>query len=250
MILTHLLVFFLSTSTGFPVVETTATTDGTTASTSAVVNLPASIASGDLLVMLHRAAGAGALSWPAGWTQLAQSTADGSDDVTGVAYRAASGSEGATATVTQGNVKFANLCYRISNAANPATQPPEINTAVTSASDIPNPGSLTPTGGAKDYLWLWMGGITGSGTWPPSAGDPANYTDPIQANTGSADTNPDNCEVFSVRRVLNAVSEDPPLWDLNSSDFWTAWTVAVHPPGGAVASKITLFMALDRRRRV
>ncbi len=212
----------------FPAVQTTATTNGTTATASATVNLPAGIVAGDLLLVLHRCAVAGALGFPIGWTELKDASVDAADDQQGLAYRQADGSEGASITVTQGNGKFASIAYRISGAEDPATQAPEVSADATGASTIPDPATLTPTGGAKDYLWLLLGGWEGEQTSPP-AGNPTNYANPLGADSGIAAAITTNCRVASAGRSLNAASEDPPSWTISVSDDWTAWTLAIHP---------------------
>ena len=197
------------------------------ASTTATVTLADDLGSavGDLLIVGHRAAGAGALTWPANWDVLAaDTTADASDDVTGIRYRLDDGSLGATMQITQGLVKSGSVCYRIRRHADPASQPPEISTEVTGNSATPNPGNLTMTGGAKNYLMLFMAGMAD----PTSGGTlPTGYT--IQVS--GAPLSPNHCIFMSARRYLNAASEDPPVWTKLSSEPWTAWVIAVHPSG-------------------
>ena len=212
----------------FPIVQTSATTNGTTASATATVNLPTGIVSGETLVGILRTAVAGAHGWPAGWTELFDSTADASDDNTSCAWRKADGTEGATISVSQGNGKYAAIVYRISGATDPTVTPPEFAALATGTSATPDPGALSPTGGAKDYLWLWLGGWEGEQTSPP-AGTPTNYTDALGASSGVAGAITTNCRVASARRNLNAASEDPPFWSISVSDDWTATVVALHP---------------------
>lgn len=224
----------------FPIVETTNTTNGTGASASPVVNLPTGIVSGDLLIVLFRTAiGTAGVGWPTGWTELVESTADASDDAIAIGYRLADGTEGATITLTTSSAKFAAVAYRISGAEEPATQAPQNSAAVTGTSATPDPGSLSPTGGAKDYLWLWMGGWEAEQTSPP-AGNPTNYTNPIGANSGTAGVIATNCRVASAIRSLNAVTEDPGSWTISASDDWTAFTVAVHPSSVPTISTATM----------
>jgi len=218
----------------FPVIATTNTTNGTTATTSAVVNMPASIAAGDLLLVLHRSAvGTAAHSDGGGtWTNLFNDNSDASDDRISLWYKVAAG--GDSLTITQTSSKFASIAWRITGAANPATQAPQFATLVTGSSTTPDPGSLTPTGGAKDYLWLWMGGWEGEQTSPP-AGNPTDYADSILgANSGTGGAITTNCRVASAARSFNAVSQDPGSWTISVTDDWTATVVAIHPAPPAV----------------
>jgi hypothetical protein len=215
----------------FPAVAATNFTNGTTAGTSVTVNLPSPIHAGELLVSLHRVASTGAIGWPTGWNELVESTADASDDVTAVAWKAATGTEGATMTVTQGNFKFANVCLCISAAIDPGSRPPEINTAATGTSLNPDSTSLTPTGGAKDYLWIALAAWEGESATSPLT-QPSGYGTPIQANSGGAGVVTTNCRAVAATRTNNAASEDPGQWVFDpTADDWTAWTMAVHPPG-------------------
>lgn len=221
----------------FPAVAATNTTAGSTASASAVVNLPTGIVSGNLLLVLHRSAvgtDSHAVSG-GGWTNLFNNAADASDDRISLWYRQADGTEGATITITQTSSKFASLAWRVTGHEDPATQAPEFATLVVGTSATPNPGSLSPTGGAKDYLWLWMGGWEGEQASPP-VGSPVNYSSPIGANSGTAGVVATNCRVASAERILNSVSEDPGAWTISVSDDWTATVVAVHPAPPAPAA--------------
>jgi hypothetical protein len=212
----------------FPQVAGTATTNGSTAATDKVCNLPSGIASGNLLLLVLRSAAADTHTTPSGWTALFANETDASGgDITSCWYRVASGTEGTTVTVNgTASTKFASLAYRI--AAHDSTTPPAVSTRATGTSTTPNPPALTPGGGAQDYLWLWMGGWQGEQTSPP-AGTPTNYTDPIGASSGTAGSTSTNCRVASARRTLTAASEDPPAWTISVSDVWRAWTVAVFP---------------------
>jgi len=216
----------------FPSVASTATTSGTTATTSAVVNLPASITAGQSLLVLIRSSAGGATTFPAGWTKIVDDDSDASDgsDRTALAWRRADGTEGATITVTLGNSgRFAAIAWRITGARNPELSPPEVSNVTTGVSTSPNPGSLTPTGGAQDYLWFWMGGWEGIQTSPP-ASNPVNYSsDILGADSGTIGGIVGNVRVASATRQLNATTEDPGSWTISSSDDWTAVTVAIYP---------------------
>lgn len=225
----------------FPSITGTAGTNGTTATTNPVVNLPASIVSGETLVVLIRVAAAGAIGWPGGWTELFDDASDASDDQTAAAWRKADGTEGATITLSSANGKFAALAWRIAGAVDPTVTPPEFSVLAVGTSPNPNPGSLSPTGGAKDYLWLAVGGWEGEQTSPPGT-FPANYTlNQIGADSGTAAAVASNCRVAGGGRQLNAATEDPGTYTISVSDDWTATTIAIHP---AVAIDLVIQDAL------
>jgi hypothetical protein len=125
-------------------------------------------------------------------------------------------------------VLAAHNSYRIVGAADPAVQAPEaLSTAyITSGTSI-DPPSLTPTGGAKDYLWLAVSGWRGATL--TATGNPTNYTNAIEGNSGGTATT--GTRLRSLRRELNAASEDPSAFTLSAaSDRRLGVTIAVHPP--------------------
>ncbi len=210
-------------------------TNGSTATTSPVVNLPSSIVAGETLFILIRNAAGGTITFPnegTDWVQLFEDSSDASNDTIALAWRKASGSEGATVTLTFGTSgKFAALAWRVQGATDPTVRAPEFATLVTGSSDVPDPGSLSPTGGAKDYLWIWMGGWEGEQTSPPT-GNPTNYNlanSIAGADSGTVGAIATNCRVATAARQLNAVSENPLSWQISVSDDWTATVIAVHP---------------------
>lgn len=214
----------------FPTVAgTIATTNIGTAATSHTVNMPSGIQAGETIILLWRTSTAsGNTSLPAGdWTTIVDAALT---DRVGIAWREADGTEGSTITVgTVGSTKFAALCFRVSGAADPSTSPPQISTVATGSSTTPDPTTCTPTGGAKDYLWIWFGSWEGEQTSPP-AGNPTNYGSNIAgADTGTAGAVTANSRVAMATRELNAASEDPGSWTISASDDWAAYTIAVHP---------------------
>lgn len=215
----------------FPAIEAVGETNGSAAATNKVCNLPAGIVSGDLLILLLRAAGDDTHSTPTDWTPgPVNNKADASNDTQSIFYRVADGTEGGTVTVNgTASLKFAAICWRITGDDGTI----QWSADATGTSATPNPAALTPTGGAKDYLWLWTGGWEGEQTSPP-AGNPTNYSNPIGAGSGTGGAVATNCRVAGASRQLNAATEDPPSWTISVSDDWTAWTVAVPPAGGAL----------------
>lgn len=213
----------------FPVVESTATTGRTAAETTSPITYPATVSPNALLVAIVRVTVAGAIGWPVEWTELVEDSSDASDDVTAIAYRVADGTEdGLTFNVTHGSGKLAGIVYSITGAADPAVQAPQLSTVATGTSASPDPTGLTPTGGAKDYLWLWLGVWEGEQTSPPT-GNPTNYSTPLGASTGTGGAITTNCRVASAQRSVNQSTEDPGLWTISVSDDWSAWVMAVHP---------------------
>ena len=217
----------------FPSIAATSTTLRSVAETTSPVNLPTGIVSGNLLLVFVRAAAAGAVGWPAGWTELFEDASDASDDVTALAWRKADGTEGATIDVTHGSAKLAALSWRITGAEDPAIQAPQFSTVATGTSTAPDSSSLSPTGGAKDYLWLALAAYEGEQSLTPTY--PTNYSsNQLTVGTGTGGAIATNCRVSGSNRTNNAASEDPGAYTISVSDDWSAWTVAIHPFSGYV----------------
>lgn len=208
----------------FPTVGATNTYGESSTSTSHAVSLPASISSGDLLVVFtqSQSSATGSIS---GWSVLYQSGYL-SEGNAACFYKTATGSEGATATVTtSGSVKLSATTYRISAGTWSGT--PEASTQTTGVSNaVPNPGSLSPSWGKQDTLWLAVAHFDGNGSTVSSY--PTNYTNGINGvATGAAS----GC-TGSAQRQLNATSEDPGNFVMSISADWAAYTVGIRPLSG------------------
>ena len=208
-----------------PTVEAT-NTSNQSPRTSHTVNLPASIAAGDLLLALFSQDGSAAneTTWPAGWTEMFDVLGGDDTNVFSAAYRQADGDEGVSITVTTTNsVGSGHNTYRISGAENPATRAPESATS-TATNAAPDPPNLTPTGGAKDYLWIAATGYNGGAD--PTTSAPTNYTNLIEGVHGGSGT-----DCSSGRRALNASSENPGTFTTTDDEaaLGSAATFAIHP---------------------
>lgn len=230
----------LPSAASFPSVAATNTSTTTSAATSHTVNLPSGIQSGELLISLitvYNDSGSTPIdvTWPGGWTEFFEQDATSSTLhlVTSGAYRQATGSEGSSITVTTNVGGYAgHNSYRITGAADPAVQPPEVSTTpyIDDPGTTIDPPSLSPTGGANNYLWLAVAGWRRSGR--TLVGSPTNYTNTLDANSGGGAP---GVHLVSARRQLNAASEDPGLFTVSAnSERKIGATIAVHPAGGLV----------------
>lgn len=208
-----------------------AATSGGTAATSHTVTLPSTISEKSLLMVFGRSAAAGAVSVSGGGWTLIQDSSDASDDVTFWGYRdaLADGAEdGSTISMAHGSAKFAAVTMSITGAERPANQAPESSTVAIGTTTTPNPTTVTPTGGAKDYLYLWFGGWDGEQTL--SKTQAANYTDRADVSTGTGGATTTNVQIKVTDRQVNAASEDPGTITLSVAPAgWTAWAIAIHP---------------------
>jgi hypothetical protein len=225
-----------------PAVAATNTTNITSAADPWTVNLPASISAGDLLIVLLRGNnGNAALAGgnpPSGWTALVNGeSSDASNDVTHVLYRWADGGEGTTLSVDlSSTAKGAAISYRITGAENPATQAPEVSTVAVDTGANADPGTVTPTGGSKDYLFLVFAGLDGE---TQTYTEPTSYSNLLQANSGTGGTPDTNVRVGAAERQLTASSEDPGAFTNSApSTGWTAYTIAIHPAAAAATASL------------
>jgi Concanavalin A-like lectin/glucanases superfamily len=208
-------------------------TNITTATTSTTVNLPSGIAAGDVLILFARVS-AGGLNVPAGWTALINVDAsDASDDQTSVLYRKADGSEGTTLNVTlNASAKGAVVVWRITGAADPATQAPQASSLAlfTTAANAALPPSISPTGGSKDYLFLILAGLDGE-TQTFTA--PSGYSNLVSANSGTGAAAASNDVIAGASRQATTATETPGASFLHAgaSSGGNAITVAIHPSG-------------------
>lgn len=195
------------------------------------VSLPSNISSGDLLIVFFSSDGNVTVDWSGtGFTEI-DGTSEGSVTLS-TAYKQATGSEGATITVgTDGSERSAHAAYRITGHEDPSTQAPEIDTPGTGADEYPDPASTTPTGGAKDYLWIAVHGRDRNRTL-------SNYVTGFslgQLDSVGGGSNSAGVSVCSLQE--NGSNKDPGTFTIGSSDGWVAHTVAIHPVGGAAAVK-------------
>lgn len=216
----------------FPSIRSQANTDGTGATATPVVNLPATIRAGDTILVIHRCAVAGAIGWPdASWNELFDGSPDGSDDQFAAAWKKADGTEGPTITLSQTSGKFCSLSFSIRDAADPTLRAPELSTVATGTTpNEPDATTCTPTGGAKDYLWLTFFGMEGEQTGITAY--PTNYTlgQSGLANSGTGGAVTTNVTAAGAARQANAASENAGVWDVTGTiDDWSAYTIAFHP---------------------
>jgi CheY-like chemotaxis protein len=217
----------------FPAVQATNTSGETTDTTSHTVSMPANINAGDLLIVFFSCDGVETVTWPTGdgWASIFHDTNLMTLDI---GYKIADGTEGATITVTTGTTEqSAHISYRITG--HDKSQAPEVSTGATGNSTAPNPDSLTPTGGAKDYLWI---AVEGNNNASAASAYPSNYTNGQTNAVGDSG----GANVAVARRELNASSEDPGTFT-TPSERWVACTVAVQPQSAATAVSLVSFTA-------
>jgi hypothetical protein len=196
--------------------------------------MPASIASGDIVVIWHRAAGAGTVTPPSSFTVLADNIAnDASDDIVELIYRVATGAEPATVTFGQGSVKFASTAWRISGGS--TSDPillgigPTVGTSTT-----PSGGTAGASSFGVDALWFALASWSGEQATPPTY--PGAYTlGRITANSSAAGAVATNCQAAGACQNLNSTAGTG-TWQYEISvapTGWTTWDLGLNPSTGA-----------------
>jgi poly(3-hydroxybutyrate) depolymerase len=163
--------------------------------------------------------------FPAGWTQQA-SVLNGS--VRYVIYsRVVDGTEGNSITVTTASARRSeHNVYRLARA-----QTLGFSTA-TGSSTTPDPPSVSPAAGARNYLWLASYG-SGRSDFVPTPVAPTDYLHIISGTSDAAL----GLRAASAWRNLNTATEDPGTFTGHSSAAdWIAATISVEAESVTVAA--------------
>lgn len=197
-----------------PVIATTNNGADGASGTSATVNLPASIAAGDLLI-IFAALSAGTSPSASGWTTFGFSKGF-------ILAKIAGGAEGASVSVSWTTTsKSAFYSMRITGSAGGSVAAC-MNAVFSSGTSVsPDPINNAPGWGALNILWIAM---YGTGTGATSA-FPPSYT-----NTQYNNSSGSNAQLGVASRNLNAISEDPGAFTTNPSQTWGALSLGIKPP--------------------
>jgi|SRR6185503_969716 len=209
-----------------PAVVTTNANSLTTPGTSYNMALPASIVADNLLLawVCVNVKDASTIVFPAGWNIIIDDIALASPATSRevFAWKKATGSEGATANLTQGtSTRWCAITYQVSGALDPSIQVPQFATIVTGSSTSMNAGAVTPTGGTKEYLFIVLGAT-------PSA---SSVTVPTNYGGRLTITNALDLQLHACSRQATVSSEDPGGWAISPTNPWMSTVVAIHPTG-------------------
>lgn len=195
--------------------------DNTTAH---LVNMPAIVASGNLLTVELTNDGTDTLTEPTGWTTLFSEIRSPSVRH-GEYYKIADGTEGGTTVdfVTSGNQTAMAVVRRYTVWH--GTTPPEVATFAEDTSANPDPPNLSPSWGAEDTEWVAHYGGDDDGTGTNDA-IPTSYGNEL---SGRANDFSSSCIAASARRSLNASSENPGTFTVNRSTPWVSNITAIRP---------------------
>lgn len=189
--------------------------DLTGAATSHPVTIPTHD-NGEMLVVIFSCDGNPTVSIGSGtnWNMLGQAS-NGSATTGAVFWKIADGTDALT-IATSASEGSTSTTIRIANADTIEGVPSNGNGADS------DPAELTPSGGAKDYLWL----ATRSGdSFDRATSGPTNFNNYLIGTEGnSAGASTDVAEVVLNAAVLNPAAFDSP------SNPWVCWTLAIAPP--------------------
>jgi hypothetical protein len=223
----------------FPDPASVTQTGFATAASSHSVAYPATVNSGDLLLLIFSARTNPTITTPTGYDLIVSGQAAGpaAGCFSGVYARIADGTEGGGSVSVSISLsrQAAAQVYRITGAY-ATTAGVEGAFVNVSPSTNPNPPSLSPSWSAEDTLWLAISCSADDDEVATAA--PSNYTDLTQiASGGGANA---GVSVISARRKINAASEDPGSFTLNESGNNGCFTVAIRPAaaGGGAAGRL------------
>lgn len=210
----------------FAVVASTNTSSSAAAQTTAVVALPATIASGDLLIFCM-AFGSISISTttPAGWTQVFNDSIATGGESGSCEYKVASGSEGASVSVTITSSRWSAISWRITGFDSGTA--PAVSTRSSAASATQSPPALTPSWGALDTLWIVADGHASANPIPTTSTYPTNYTSNQIDNASGNTTN--DAVITSATRTANTATETPGSFTLSASKAGSAYTLGIRP---------------------
>ncbi len=213
-----------------PIVESVTPSTFSSNTTTHNVNMPGSVAAGDLLIALFTNDGSATVSDPdgaGGWEQI--TTQNNGNSVRGSVWaKVATGSEGGTSVnfQTSANETAAAQVYRIAAGSWSGSLSTGVDAAngPSSTTSSPNPPGLNPAAwGAENTLWL---AYAAGGTYTSISSPPSGFSDPQHSNGG---TGTSGASVGSARRSSISESEDPDSFSMNASQASTTFTIAVRP---------------------
>lgn len=210
----------------FPAIATASGGNRTTDSTTQTLDMPASVASGDLLIAVLVCDGNPTFTWPAGWTALTSGASNSSECRVEARYRVADGSEGASIAVTTSASEM--MAYNVVRITDYQGTPEATAGNTGGGVASPQPASLNPSGwGTEATLWLAVVAYDVGQSFATS-----NDLMVLAGTTNGPNQRSDNAN--GVGLVINAHTEArasllPPPLTLNAARPYRAFTIGVRP---------------------
>lgn len=209
----------------FPAVQATNTSRQDSNTSTHTVSLPASISSGDLLIIiLGMRTTTVTTSAPSGWsTAIAAAGGLGTHNLS-VYYKVASGSEGASVNVSSsGSTLSSHNSYRITGDNGEVEGSVVAN--LTGPSTTPDPSSLSPSWGSDDNLWIALACYDVDSGAATMSSAPTSYSNLLDSSGGGDPSK--GCS--SAERDNATGTEDPSTFTISDSKVWSAGTLAIRP---------------------
>jgi hypothetical protein len=194
--------------------------------TSHLITKPAGLAANDIWIACVTFNGTRTADWSAsGLTELSDETLGAAVSLS-CAWKRATGSEGATVTMSSNAAIDSEQCsIRIAGAH--TTEAPYPNqtqfATLTGGGTDPNPAAVTPTWGAADTLYIVAVGSAVNVTYAALTG----YTCQDAPSSISLDMR------LCYKATTNTTTDDPALFDQSPDTTWIARTFAVRPAAAA-----------------
>lgn len=155
-----------------------------------------------------------------GWTEIYDTNGQA------VYYKQIGASEPNPAFSLSTNERCGYSVLQITGHEDPSTQAPEVGSQSSGSGTTPDPPSITPTGGSKDYLFIAASGTISSVAYSAA---PSGYSN---LNTFDAGAGPNGAAGATAEYQVTASSENPGTFT-STSGTWYAQTIAVHPASAA-----------------
>lgn len=219
----------------FPTVVSRNTSTNTSAVTTHVVSLPASLVAGNKITVTMAFSGSALdVATPSGWTSMMTAGGNACGGATACVgfniEKVSTGSEGSTLNVTTTSSRCsAHSALQIGGAGGIGDAE-----ASGSVSEVDPPNKSAFDGIARDFLWLATGFATNPLAWSAA---PTNYSNFNGiCSVGCSQT---TC-AGTGERQLNAVSENPGTFGSSTAPSWFSATFNVNPSSAAIGRRIIM----------
>ena len=192
------------------------------------VQMPATVASGDLLIVFFATDGTPSVIAPMGWTFFfGWDSWGGTGNKFSMYAKRAAGTEGGTLVnfATSLPVKATAQVFRITGWRDSGILSNDVEWANAGALDAnPDPSSLNPVHwDVENTLWIASYGADDD---YDATSYPANYAHGTYTESDASDT---STSLGTARRTREVAAEDPGPFTISASVFWISSTVAVRP---------------------
>lgn len=210
----------------YPAVVSVTTTGSGGGTTSFVIDLPATIDEGDLLIAIVASDGNVTIGTPTNWSQLSHNS-DGNVTLAVFGKDADGTEDGGTITCSISSSEDACAqVYRIINWNGVLTDDVDVGSVNTGTDSYPNPPSVTAGWGSDKNLFIAMYAQDGNRN---VSGYPTNYSND-QTYVYSRDFfNFGTVCIASATREYESLSDNPGTFMAGGSDDWVAQTLVVRP---------------------